>query len=225
MIPLLAVTTTNQIDAFESLVKSIDYPIKTFSILCNAYSFDYLLEIKKRCESEFVEEFMLSYCPYNMGCSTSWNYHMKMNSECDYWIFSGDDIIFSAGDLENANDASKECDIAFSSLPAKYSFFSLSKKCVKTVGLFDENIHPVNFEDDDYDRRVKQHPLLIGTFDFDGYHFGSGTTHNLSEENKTKFKQFYEMNKEYFYSKVANKDYTSGTFDFDERSKKIIKIK
>lgn len=225
MIPLLAVTTTNQIDAFDSLVKSIDYPVKTFSVLCNAYSFDYLLEIKKRCQSEFVEEFMVSYCPYNMGCSTSWNYHMKMNPECDYWIFSGDDIIFSEGDLENANEASKACDVAFSSLPAKYSFFSLSKKCVNLVGLFDENIHPVNFEDDDYDRRVKQHPLLIGTFDFDGYHFGSGTTHNLSEENKDKFKKFYEMNQSYFHNKVKNKDYSSGGFNFEERSKKIIKIK
>jgi hypothetical protein len=224
MIPLLSVTTVNQIDSFERLIASIDYPIKTLSVLCNSYSFDYLLEIKKRCVSDFVGEFMLSCCPYNMGCASSWNYHMKMNPECDYWIFSGDDITFSEGDLENANEASKACDIAFSSLPAKYSFFSLSKKCVNLVGFFDENIHPANFEDDDYDRRIKRYELLIGTFDFDGYHIGSGTTHNLSEDDRAKLKHFYELNQRYYRAKIANDNYTSGTFDFEERSKKLIRI-
>lgn len=224
MIPLLSVTTVNQIDSFERFIASIDYPIKTLSVLCNSYSFDYLLEIKKRCVSDFVEEFMISHCPYNMGCSSSWNYHMKMNPECDYWIFSGDDITFSEGDLENVNEASKACDIAFSSLPAKYSFFSLSKKCVNLVGFFDENIHPANFEDDDYDRRIKRQQLLIGTFNFDGNHVGSGTTHNMSEDDKAKLKHFYELNQKYYRTKISNDNYTSGTFDFEERSKKLIRI-
>ena len=224
MIPLLSVTTVNQIDSFERLIASIDYPIKTLSVLCNSYSFDYFLEIKKRCVSDFVEEFMLSHCPYNMGCSTSWNYHIKMNPECDYWFFSGDDIVFSEGDLENANESCKASDVAFSSLPAKYSFFALSKKCVNLVGFFDENIHPANFEDDDYDMRIRQHELLIATFDFGGNHIGGGTTNNLSEEDRKKLKKFYELNSNYYYAKMSSKNYSQGTFDFKERSKKLIRI-
>lgn len=225
MIPLLAVTSTNQLEAFKKLVSSIDYPIKTFSLLCNSYSFDYLIELRKLCKNDFINEFMISHCPYNMGCSTSWNYHMKMNTECDYWIFSGDDIVFSEGDLERANETAKINDVSFSSLPAKYSLFSLSKKCVKTVGLFDENIHPVNFEDDDYDRRMKMYPLTISRFKFNGSHYGSGTTHHLTNKNKEKFRQFYEMNRQYYESKVSRNDYSQGNFDFEERSKKNIRIK
>lgn len=106
MIPLLAVTTINQLDSFQKLVNSIDYPIKTFSVLCNSYSVDYFLEIKKICNNSFVQEFIVSYCPYNMGCSSSWNYHIKMNPECDYWIFSGDDVVFGKDDLKNINSIS-----------------------------------------------------------------------------------------------------------------------
>ena len=224
MIPLLAITTLNQIDSFENLINSIDYPIKTISVLCNSYSFDYLLEIKKKCNSNFVQEFMISYCPYNMGCATSWNYHIKMNPECDYWIFSGDDITFSKGDLRNSNESSKESDIAFSSLPEKYSFFSLSKKCVNLLGFFDENIHPAYFEDDDFDRRIQKHKFLITTFRFNGYHIGSGTSKNLSEINKQNLKKIYDMNQKYYNNKIINGDYSSGKFNFEERSKKLIRI-
>lgn len=224
MIPLLSVTTVNQIDSFERFILSIDYPIKTLSVLCNSYSFDYLLEIKKRCNSQFVNEFMLSFCPYNMGCSASWNYHIKMNPECDYWIFVGDDITFSRGDLENANSASIEFDVAFASLPTKYSFFSLSKKSINLVGFFDENIHPANFEDDDYDRRLKKYNISIGTFEFGGQHIGSGTTRNLSEEDKERLKYFYHLNEKYYHNKIASNDYTSGNFNFEERSKKLIRM-
>ena len=225
MIPLLAVTTTNQLETFDNFVKSINYPVKTVSVLCNSYSFEYLLQIKEYCQSNFVEEFMLSYCPYNMGCSTSWNYHMKMNPESPYWIFAGDDVTFSEDDLENINEASKVCDIVFSSMSAKYSFFSLNKNCVNTVGFFDENIHPVNFEDDDYDRRISKHDLKIGVFEFSGSHFGSGTTYNLSQSDRDKFKIYYHTNERYFQNKISKGDYTQGIFDFEERSKKLIRIK
>ena len=56
MIPLLAVTTTNQLEVFDNFVKSINYPVKTVSVLCNSYSFEYLLQIKEYCQSNFVEE-------------------------------------------------------------------------------------------------------------------------------------------------------------------------
>lgn len=225
MISLLAVTTVNQLSSFKSLIDSIDYPIKKLSVLCNSYSFEYLVEIRKLCANDFVNEFIVSHCPYNMGCSMSWNYHIKMNPECDNWIFSGDDMTFSGGDLKSAHKASKNFDAAFSSLPAKYSFFSLSKSCVEKVGFFDENIHPACFEDDDYDRRLQYHSVSTGSFQFNGTHFGSGTTSNLSNENKEKMKNFFSMNQNYFHKKSSSGDFGQGVFDFNERSKKLLKIK
>lgn len=225
MIPLLSVTTINQVDSFQKFIKSIDYPIKTFSVLCNSYSFDYFLEIKKICNNSFVGEFIISYCPYNMGCSSSWNYHIKMNPECDYWIFSGDDVTLGKGDLERINTKSKLYDVTFSDITTKYSFFSLSKNCLRKVGFFDENIHPAYFEDDDYDRRIKHHNLSVGTFNFSGDHLGSGTIRNLTEDDRVKVNNFFEINKNYFHDKISRNDYTQGIFDFEERSKKLIKIK
>jgi hypothetical protein len=225
MIPLLAITTLNQPENFKKIIESIDYPIKKVSVLCNSYSIDYLLKIREFCKSNFVQEFIVSHCPYNMGCSTSWNYHIKMNPECDHWIFSGDDVIFSDGDLERAKTSSEVYDVSFCSMKTKYSLFSLSKKCVDIVGFFDENIHPANFEDDDYDRRIRKNRLNVGLFEFNGTHFGSGTTYNLSEENKSKIKNYYKMNEIYYTLKVEKEDYTSGKFDFVERSKKLLIVK
>jgi hypothetical protein len=225
MIPLLAITTLNQSENFKKIIESIDYPIKKISVLCNSYSIDYLLKIREFCKSNFVQEFIVSHCPYNMGCSTSWNYHIKMNPECDYWVFSGDDVIFSDGDLERAKTSSEVYDVSFCSMKTKYSLFSLSKKCVDIVGFFDENIHPANFEDDDYDRRIRKNRLNVGLFEFNGTHFGSGTTYNLSEENKSKIKNYYKMNEIYYTLKVEKEDYTSGKFDFVERSKKLLIVK
>lgn len=226
MIPLLAITTLNQLESFKNLITSIDYPIKRVSVLCNSYSFDYLVKIRELCSSDFVEEFMISHCPYNMGCSASWNYHIKMNPECDYWMFVGDDITFSPGDLESANITSSSHDTSFCSLKTKYSFFALSKKCVNVIGFFDENIHPAYFEDDDYDRRINQSYFLsMSRFKFNGTHFGSGTAHNLSEENSNKLKECYDMNQNYYKSKINRVDYSSGKFNFEERTKKLLIVK
>jgi hypothetical protein len=219
MIPLLAITTLNQADSFRRLIESIDYPVRTVSVLCNSYSFDYLLKIHASCKSEFVDDFMISHCPYNMGCSTSWNYHMKMNPECDYWIFAGDDLLFSSGDLARAHDAARSYDAAFCNLGPKYSLFSLSKKCVNVVGFFDENIHPAYFEDNNYDDRLRNTTMSIGFFEYRGHHFGSGTSHHLSEENKNKLKHCYKLNEHYYKTKVTDK------FDFEERSKKLLIVK
>lgn len=226
MIPLLSITTLNQVESFKNLIQSIDYPINKVSVLCNSYSFDYLTKIREVCKSNFVNEFMVSHCPYNMGCSMSWNYHIKMNPEVDYWMFIGDDVLLSSGDLERANIDASSHDVAFSSLPAKYSFFSLSKRCVNVIGFFDENIHPANFEDDDYDRRIKESYLLsMSTFEFNGIHYGSGTSHNLSEEDSNKLKEYYQMNQKYYNSKVMRVDYSSGKFNFEERAKKLLIVK
>ena len=52
-----------------------------------------------------------------------------------------------------------------------------------------------------------------------------GTTHNLSQSDRDKFKIYYHMNERYFQNKISKGDYTQGIFDFEERSKKLIRNK
>lgn len=101
----------------------------------------------------------------------------------------------------------------------------MTKKCVETIGFFDENIHPAYFEDDDYDRRINYFNMSIGIFNFNGFHLGSGTIINLSDNDKKKMNAFFELNRNYFYDKIIKNDFTQSKFNFNERSKKIFKIK
>lgn len=224
MIECIGITTLNQIDNLKSLIQSIDYPVKTVSILCNSYSVDYYLKVRDCCENKYVEEFIISHCPYNMGCSTSWNYHIKMNPELNGWIICADDIQFSPGDLENLHIKSQNTDIIFANIPPKFSLFYISKKCVSKVGFFDENIHPACYEDDDYQRRLIENDIPILTFNFNGVHIGSGTGKSMSLDKRKKLHQAIKINKEYYQKKIENKDFTSGTFDFNQRAKNLLRI-
>lgn len=228
MIPVFAVTTINQLHHFDQLVKSIDYPIKTFSVLCNTYSLDYVIEIQKLCKSDYVQNFMLSWSSYNMGCSTSWNYHIKMNSDSPYWLFAGDDTRFAPDDLRRANEAMQTCDF----LGAEESIclgviFGLNQHCINTVGFFDENIHPSNFEDNEYIRRVRHHNNVIEKrISIKSYHDPSGTyNRGYNDEQKALFNKYYRMNEKYYNQLVASNKFEEPKFNFEERSKKLLVVK
>lgn len=227
MIPVFAVTTINQADSFSKLIESIDYPINTFSVLCNTMSFNYVEEIRKRCISKFVNRFMVSWCPYNMGCSTSWNYHIKMNCDSDYWLFAGDDTVFASDDLKRSNATIQTCDF----LGAEESIclgviFGLNKKCINTVGFFDENIHPVNFEDNEYIRRVRYHQdtIIEKRISIKSSHFGSGTYSNIKKHEQDFTRQCYELNRTYYEKVCSSGSFQEQKFDFDERRSKLLII-
>lgn len=227
MIPALCITTTNRLDCFEHLVNSIDYPVKTLSVLVNSHSFDYLTQIRNLCKNDLVERFMVSHCPYNMGCSTGWNYHMKMNCDSDYWIIAGDDTIFIPGDLERMNNAMKEYDyVGASESICLGVIFGLSKECVNKIGFFDENIHPINFEDNEWIARIEHHNVKMTRIPINSNHLGSGTAVALSEETYKRLRgPIWDMNEEYYKKKILERrDFSEAKFNFEERRKKLIII-
>lgn len=230
MIPVLGITVANtKICLFDKLIKSIDYPIDVVSILCNNSNFDYFLEIKKLCCNSLVKNFIISYCPYNLGCAGGWNYHIKNNPLANYWLLSNDDIIYGNDDLLKFHQSSMNHDITFNrfliSSGGKYSLFSLNKKCVDTVGLFDENFYPAYYEDDDYDRRISRYKLSTNYVEINAIHAHEGTMKNL-EQSKYEYIRniLWEKNKNYFLSKVKNDDFSVGVFSLDEKKEKIFKL-
>lgn len=231
MIPVLGITVSAvNINIFKSLIQSINYSIENVSLLCNNSDFDYFLNIKSLCTNKYVKKFTISYCPYNLGCAGGWNYHIKNNSTADYWILSNDDIIYGENDLKNFDESSRIYDITFNkfnkSSGGKYSFFSLSKNCVEKVGIFDENIYPVYFEDDDYDARIKKHILSINYLGIDAIHMHEGTIKNLNQKDAEYVKNFlWKKNEEYYKSKILKNDFSEGRFSLEERRQKIFRIK
>lgn len=231
MIPVLGITVTivNE-KTFESLIKSINYPVNTVSIVCNHSDFDYFLKIRSLCVNDNVKDFSISHTPCNLGCAGSWNYHIKANPDADYWILSNDDIVYGESDLEKFHNSSLNHDITFNtfnkSSGGKYSFFSLSRNCIEKVGLFDENIYPTYFEDDDYDRRILPHNLSINYVGIDALHIHEGTSKHLNPEDSNRLKgTLWTQNAAYLNQKIKNGDMSAGIFSLEERANKIFKIR
>ena len=159
-IPVLGTQTFNSINNTKRLIESINYPVEILSIIVNNENFDLLKDIKYFCEkldNKFIEKIDISWHPSNLGCSPSWNYHFKQYPYADFYIKSDDDISFNGEDLKDmVNQIENGSDIVFfDNGPTKYACFGISKHTQKTVGLFDENLWPANYEDDDYNIRLK----------------------------------------------------------------------
>ncbi len=106
--------------------------------------------------------------PENAGCAGSWNIGLRLveQGELDYVIILSPSCRWN----NNVNDFVKAIEEQEAREPQYFyravgqhdtdtHAFAVTKKCVDAVGLFDENFHPVYFEDADYFRR--QHLLGI----------------------------------------------------------------
>lgn len=230
MVPVLCITTTNRLDLFSKMIDSIDYPIRRVSVLVNNYSIDYLLEIRERCKSDFVNEFIVSHCPYNMGYSSSTNYHIKMNCDSHHWLVSSDDVIFAPGDLEKVNSTMSEYDLVGPASPGPILnmgvLFGLTRRCIDTVGFLDENLHPVNYEDNEWFARVVNSNVHYTFLELKSENWNGGTFAGYEEDIKN-FVRWekdcpYELNRLYYEDKIlTRRDFTEAKFNFEERSKKL----
>ncbi len=227
-IPVLGTQTLNSISNLKRLVLSIDYPVEILSIIVNNENFDILLEVKEFCDnlkSELIDKIDISYHPSNLGCSPSWNYHFKQYPYADYYVKADDDIVFSSGHLETiANALESGGEMVFFSPETKYACFGISKKTLKTVGLFDENLWPCNFEDDDYEIRLSR-CNISGTFlDLHISHISSGTSRNLRDlsAEHAKLSEFIIKTQDYFHKKWGqNREYE---YPFNDINNKITNV-
>ena len=213
-IPVLGTQTLNSISNLKKLIASIDYPVEILSIIVNNENFDNLLDVKKYCDSidnKNIDKIDISFHPSNLGCSPSWNYHFKQYPYVEYYLKADDDIEFLPGDLEAfANALENGDDMVFYGKTTKYACFGISKNTLKTVGLFDENLWPCNFEDDDYQIRLRLSNIKETYLGLKIKHISSGTSRNLKdiETEHGKLREFITKTEDYFHKKWgSNREY------------------
>jgi len=231
-IPVLGTQSLNSFTNLKKLINSIDYPVETLSIIINSENLNYFLDIKNFCDQEvdknLIDRVDISFHPTNLGCPASWNYHFKSYPYAEFFVKPDDDIVFCPGDLEKIVNALEAHDMVFYSHNTGYACFGITKNTLKTVGLFDENMYPCNYEDDDYQRRINIYEISTVCLGLDTYHASSGTSANITPEEHAEYLGKYIVTtEEYFHKKWHGQfgDPLKWCYNFDYRENKIFRYK
>ena len=156
MIPVLGVPILNRGDLLLDLVNSIDFPVEKLAIVQNGNEENVVNAIEqiKSGINPHVRSVYVSIPFRNLGVAPSWNHIIKSFPEVPFILIPGNDIKFSPGDLEKIYNAHVESPDSFIFVEG-FACFGITPHVIETVGLFDENIYPAYYEDNDYHHRIK----------------------------------------------------------------------
>ena len=99
---------------------------------------------------------------------------------------------------------------SYNIVPSGFNSYIITPKIYEKVGLFDENIYPAYFEDDDLWRRIvisgEKTVTIPNAYIFSGddKYTESCTLNSVTAEYRNKMHQCYLRNEKYFYSKWGN---------------------
>jgi len=209
MIPNLIVPTLTRYDLLQRMLSSIDYPIGHVVIIDNGNMID---QLKLPAE---IKELTVLTMPANLGVAGSWNLGIKCFPHDPVWFIASDDVVFEPGALEAWEEVSGPDRIVTSDKWPHYQLFSVGEDVVNVVGLFDEALHPANFEDDDYEWRCGKLGFDVMRAGIDHHHEGHGTV--FQPGNAEKNAKTYPLNEIYFRYKQSQGDLSSGEWSLDRR--------
>jgi GT2 family glycosyltransferase len=150
MIPVLGVPILNRADLAEQMLESVDVDTAETLVILNGDPDGTRAMLRGR---------LVTYIDpgFNLGVAASWNFIIRARPAAPWWLIVNADIEFAPGDLDHLCEA---MEVTEPRLACLYEFgaFGINQAAVDKVGWFDENFHPIYFEDNDYRRRC----LLAG---------------------------------------------------------------
>jgi GT2 family glycosyltransferase len=212
MIPVMILPTLTRHDLAVKMLASIDYPVGLLIIVNNHpnANFEGTHHI-----SDCVADYRVLNMPANFGCAGSWNLGIKCAPFEKWWMVVSDDVVFQPGALEGFARECSPDELTVSDEWPHYQFFGVGENVVDAVGLFDENLYPANFEDDDYQRRCEAAGIPVRQVTAPHSHVKQGTVH--ATEWVANNARTYVANEAYYREKVARDDLTAGEWSLTIR--------
>jgi GT2 family glycosyltransferase len=204
----LIVPVLNRFDLLKRMVESIDVQATVYVINNSGERQDF------EHANSLVEMQWLDM-PSNLGVASSWNLGIKMLPFESRWFISSADCWFQPGDLTLLQTAKDDALTLCSKFP-HYQTFVVGDKVVETIGLFDEGLHPIYFEDNDFERRMNKAGLRVDRLPLQLGHDNSSTINSdvkLSMRNEVTFRN----NQKYFNQKVAANRFDEGRWQLQIR--------
>ena len=196
----------NRYDLLQRMLDSVDVPVEHLLVIDNGTGADLHF-------SDKFENVTVLAMPANLGVSGSWNLGIKSFPYAQRWFLISNDVQFNPGALEQLAQARRD-EITLTARFPHWQAFALGDEAVSDIGLFDESLFPAYFEDNDYTRRAEFVGVNIRRLEIDVSHENSSTIKAGYQDKNAKT---YAANDRYFQSKIANNDYTSGSWSLDIR--------
>ena len=147
VIPVLGLPVLNRGDLAERMLGSVDIPVDETLVILNGNPDETRAYLRGR-NVTFVDP------ACNLGVAGSWNFIIRARPAAAWWLIVNADIEFGAGDLERLAEA-MDTDAPLVACLFEFGAFGINAAAVDEVGWFDENFHPIYFEDNDYRRRCQ----------------------------------------------------------------------
>ena len=204
----LIVPVLNRFDLLQRMVNSIDVDATVYVINNSGVRQDF------EHSNELVSMHWVDL-PSNLGVASSWNLGIKMLPFESRWFITSADTWFQPGALALLDQAKSDAVTLSNSFPY-WQAFAVGEQVVEKVGLFDEALHPIYFEDNDYQRRCEQAGIRIDYVDLPLGHDNSSTINSdvrLSQRNTITFAN----NADYFRHKVFADVFDEGRWSLARR--------
>lgn len=209
---ILIVPVLNRYDLLNRMIRSIDKKIYKLLVIDNGADSsepnDQII-----CDNPFVEDLHVLPMPNNLGVAASWNLGIKLLPHEPVWFFSSADTVYEPGALEELSKA-KTNEISLAADFPYWQTFAIGEEVVKKIGLFDESIYPIYFEDTEYIWRAENAGINLIRLPVKTHHDNSSTIKSNSNYN-VQNDRTYSSNKQYFAAKQAEGDNTAGQWDLE----------
>jgi GT2 family glycosyltransferase len=188
------------------MLDSVDVPVDHLLVIDNGTGAD--LGFSDR----FANVTVLAM-PANLGVAGSWNLGIKSFPYAKRWFIASNDVVFEPGALEMLSQARRD-EITLTGEAPHWQAFALGDEAVNDIGLFDESLFPAYFEDNDYLRRADFVGVNIRRLDLKLRHDNSSTIKAGYEQKNART---YIRNEKHYQSKIANNDYSAGSWSLEIR--------
>ena len=182
VIPVLGFATLSKFDMAQRLIDSIDYPVEHLVIIDNSgkKEFDPLVN------PFLIKNLWLIQVPHGLGANGAWNLIIKSTPFASYWVIPNDDSWFEPGALEIiANEVDTKA-FNFVKISPAWSCVVPTEYSVSKAGLWDEAFHPIYFDDDDYEWRMRELEVPFNTINATVHHNNSSTLKSGYQERNEK---------------------------------------
>jgi GT2 family glycosyltransferase len=209
VIPVLGFLTYSRFDLADRLLASIDYPVENLVIVDNSGKREW-----QPVKPDLVKNLWLIQVPHGLGYGGGLNLIIKTTPFAPYWVLVNDDSVFAEGALKKISEQVDPEAINFLSIMPKWSGFVLGEGAVLKAGIFDERFHPIYFEDNDYEHRLKAAGVPAKFIHAVMLHDNSSTLNSgfHSQNDRT-----FQANQRLFQQKLAENDLSQGEWDLQIR--------